>query len=293
MASTDCSSHHRSSASPREDCLRQFFRSPKGILTLILAALVAIGAPAAGLGHAWRNVLVACVAAMLADAPILRWRNGAWEFPSGALLTGALVAMVLNADEPWHVVAITAAAGVVSKYVARTHSANVFNPAAIALVATFYIFNTAQNWWGALPDLPPYALGVLIATGLFMTIRVNKLPMVLACLGVYYGLFTAAAFASDPAWVAEVFRAPDLQMMLFFVFFILTDPPTSPTKYVDQMICGVIVGAVSVGVFEWLGAAYYLLAGVLAGNLWETARRVRVRRARGSRKAGAAVAAQI
>lgn len=239
-----------------------------------------MGAPSAGFAHAWRNVLAACVAAMLVDAPVLRWRNGAWEFPSGALLTGALVAMVLSADEPWAIVAITAVIGVASKYVARTHSANVFNPAALALIATFYIYDTAQNWWGALPDLPPYALGVLIASGLFMTVRVNKVPMVLAFLGVYFGLFTAVAFASDPAWVAEVFRAPDLQMALFFALFILTDPPTSPTKYVDQIICGAIVGAISVGIFEWLGAAYYLLAGVLAGNLWETARRVRIRRAR-------------
>ena len=239
-----------------------------------------MGAPSAGLAHAWCNVLAACAAAMIVDAPILRWRTGAWEFPSGALLTGALVAMVLSADEPWTVVAITAVIGVISKYIARTHSANVFNPAALALIVTFYLYDTAQNWWGALPDLPPWALAVLVATGLFMTVRVNKVPMVLAFLGVYYGLFTGVAFASNPEWVAEVFRAPDLQMALFFALFILTDPPTSPTKYVDQIICGAIVGAVSVGIFEWLGVAYYLLAGVLAGNLWETARRVRIRRRR-------------
>jgi len=229
---------------------------------------------------AWRSVLVAAAAGMLVDTPILRWRQDAWEFPSGALLTGVLVAMVLSADEPWHVVAITSAVGVGSKYLARTRLANVFNPAALALVATFYVFDTAQNWWGALPELPLYMIVVLFATGLFMTMRVNKLPMVLAFLGVYYGAFTAVAFASEPARVAEIFRAPDLHMALFFAFFILTDPPTSPTKYLDQIVCGAIVAAVSVGVFEWLGAAYYLLAGVLAGNLWETARRVRARRAR-------------
>jgi Na+-translocating ferredoxin:NAD+ oxidoreductase RnfD subunit len=120
----------------------------------------------------------------------------------------------------------------------------------------------------------------LFATGIFMTARVNKLPMVVAFLGMYYGAFTAIAFASDPARVAEIFRAPDLHMALFFAFFILTDPPTSPTKYIDQIICGAIVAVVSVSVFEWLGAAYYLLAGVLAGNVWETARRLRVRRSR-------------
>jgi hypothetical protein len=54
----------------------------------------------------------------------------------------------------------------------------------------------------------------------------------------------------------------------------LTDPPTSPAKYRDQVICGAIVAAASFALFEAAGVVYYLLAGVLAGNLWEAWRRV-------------------
>ena len=43
-------------------------------------------------------------------------------------------------------------------------------------------------------------------------------------------------------------------------------------------MCGVIVAAVSYAVFEWIGAAYYLLAGVLVGNVWEAWRRSRIGR---------------
>ena len=45
-------------------------------------------------------------------------------------------------------------------------------------------------------------------------------------------------------------------------------------KYRDQLACGAIVAVVSYGVFEWIGAAYFLLAGALAGNIWEAWRRV-------------------
>jgi Na+-translocating ferredoxin:NAD+ oxidoreductase RnfD subunit len=96
---------------------------------------------------------------------------------------------------------------------------------------------------------------------------------VLAYLGAYFLIFTVAAYLRDPARVAEIFRPPDVQAVLFFAFFILTDPPTSPVKNRDQLICGAIVAVVSYAVFEWVGAAYYLLAGVLAGNLWEAWRR--------------------
>ena len=52
------------------------------------------------------------------------------------------------------------------------------------------------------------------------------MPLVLAFLGSYFLLFTVTAFAGDPGRVSGVFRTPDLQAVLFFAFFILTDPPT-------------------------------------------------------------------
>ena len=72
------------------------------------------------------------------------------------------------------------------------------------------------------------ARGDNIATGIFITDRVNKMPLVLAFLGIHFLLFTIAAYVSDPTPVVEIFIAPDLHMALFFAFFILTDPPTSP-----------------------------------------------------------------
>jgi Na+-translocating ferredoxin:NAD+ oxidoreductase RnfD subunit len=251
----------------------QFFRTPKGLLLIVLSILLALAAPAQGISLVAPGLAGAVAAAALIDVVILRLRKSVWEFPSGAVLTGLIVAMVLSAHQPWYVPTVTAALAIVSKYLFRLRTANVFNPAALALVATFYVFGAEQDWWGALPDGSLAALAVLFASGIYMSNRVNKLPMVLAFLGGYYLLFTATAFVSDPARVAEIFRTPDLQMALYFGFFILTDPPTSPVRYRDQIICGAIVAVVSYGIFEWIGAAYYLLAGVLVGNLWEAWRR--------------------
>lgn len=258
--------------------LKRFFRTPKGLLIIVLAILI----PLAATGSGWRvvapGVVAAALAAMLVDAPILYWREKEWVFPSGALLTGLLVAMVLSPHEPWHIAAITAVVGVISKYVARGRSANVFNPAAVALVATFYVFDTGQSWWGALPELPMIAIVALFATGVFITDRVKKMPAVLAFLGVYYLLITITAFVGDPARMAELYRAPDLHAALFFAFFMVTDPPTSPPKPRDQLIFGTITAVVGYGVFEFIGAAYFLLAGLLVANVWEAWRRWSLRR---------------
>lgn len=257
----------------------RFCKTPKGMLTLILTLLLAIAAPHEGLKVVLPGLLAAMAAAGLVDAIILRLRKGSWDFPDGALLTAMIVVMVLRAQEPWYVTAITAVAAVLSKYAFRTRSANIFNPAALAVVASFFVFQTGQSWWGALPEVNPYIQVILVAAGLFITDRVNKMPLVLVFLGTYFTLFTATSFLTDPRWVAEIFRAPDLEAALFFAFIILTDPPTSPAKYPDQIICGALVAVVAFALFEWGGVVYYLLGGVLVGNIFEAAQRERRRRA--------------
>jgi Na+-translocating ferredoxin:NAD+ oxidoreductase RnfD subunit len=251
----------------------RFFRTPKGLLIVILIILAAMAAPGQGIGAVAPGFVSAAVAAGLVDALILRGRKKSWEFPSGAVLTAMIVAMVLRAEEPWYVATVTSAAAVLGKYLFRLRGANVFNPAALAVIAGFYVFHSGQSWWGALTDVTPAAQLVLPAAGIFIAARVNKMPLVLAFLGSYFLLFTVTAFVSDPRWVAEIFRPPDLEAALFFAFIILTDPPTSPAKYRDQIVCGIIVAVVSYAFFEWAGVVYYLLAGVLAGNVWEAWRR--------------------
>src|SRR5262245_48226119 len=171
-----------------------FFRTPKGLLLLILVALVALAAPAEGIRVVAPGLLASVGAAAAIDAAILFWRKRRWEFPSGAILTALIVAMILSSQEPWHVVTLTTVVAVLSKYIFRYGTANIFNPAALAIVATFFVFETGQSWWGALPKLPTLAIVVLLATGIFITDRVNKIPLVLAFLGGYFALFTAAAF---------------------------------------------------------------------------------------------------
>jgi Na+-translocating ferredoxin:NAD+ oxidoreductase RnfD subunit len=253
--------------------ITNFFRTPKGLVTIILVILIALAAPGQGVRTVAAGLVTATIAAGLVDVLILRARKKVWEFPSGAVLTALIVAMVLRAQEPWYVTTITSVAAVLSKYLFRSRSANVFNPAALAIVASFYVFHTGQSWWGALTDVLPILKVVLLAAGVFIADRVNKLPLVLTFLGAYFLLFTLTAFAGNPLAVAEIFRTPDAEAALYFAFIILTDPPTSPAKYPDQIVCGLIVAVVSYAFFEWAGVVYYLLAGVLAGNVWEAWRR--------------------
>jgi Na+-translocating ferredoxin:NAD+ oxidoreductase RnfD subunit len=253
----------------------RFFKTPKGVLIIILASLTAIAAPREGAPAVVLNMGSAALISGIVDLIILRLRKNVWKFPSGAVLTAMIVTMVVRAQEHWYVPVAMSVVAVLSKYAIRTRWANVFNPAAFALVSMMYLLPMGQSWWGALPQVSPVWLhAALLAGGIYIADRVNKLPLVLSFLGAYFLVFTVTAYLGDPRRVAEIFRSPDIEAVLFFALIILTDPPTSPARYRDQWICGIIVAAISYAVFELFGVVYFLLAGALAGNVWAAWRRV-------------------
>ena len=253
--------------------IRRFFKTPKGLVTIVLAFLILMAAPGQG-GHPIAGLACAAMAAGLVDLVILRWRTGEWKYPSGAVLTAAIVVMVLRAQEPLYVTTLTSVIAILSKYCFRSRGANIFNPAAIAIIASNYLFHTGESWWGAQSDTNGLAKLLMIAAGVIVTNRVNKMPLVLTFLAAYFGLFSLMTYGSDPLKVAEIFRTPDAEATLYFAFIILTDPPTSPVRYRDQMMCGALVAVVSYAFFQWAGVVYFLLAGVTVGNVFVAWQRV-------------------
>ncbi len=258
----------------------RFFRTPKGQLLVLFAALLALACWSLDASLVLPGVIVGAGTAAALDLGLTYWRRRELIVPDGALLTGLIVAMILRPQEPLTIVALTSAIAIGSKHLVRTHWSNVFNPAAVALVISSLFFETGQSWWGALPDLGIAGVGVLVITGGFIADRINKMPMVLAFFATYFTLFTVAGFFGDSSVFAEIYRTPDLQMALFFAFFMLDDPPTSPVRYEDQSVYGIIVATASYLVFAVLGAVYFLPAGLLVGNGWESGRRLLMARRR-------------
>ena len=263
--------------------ITRFFKSPKGMLLIVLGLLTGLAFLDVGFSHAWPNVASAMFVAAITDLGLMALVHDEISLPSGALLTGLIVALVLSPAMSPLVAGLTAAIAIASKHLFRTRWSNIFNPAALALVVACFVFGAEESWWGSLPDLPVYVIPVLLAAGVFVADRVNKLPMALTFLGTFFGIFALTAFLGDTSGVQEIFRAPDVNAALFFALFMLDDPPTSPVKYGDQVTYGAIAALISYAVFLALGGVYYLLAGVLFANAWESLRRVEERSGQQSR----------
>lgn len=268
-------------SSARGTPLTRFLRTPKGSLLAILLVMLAVAGRVEGPRAALILVVASVVPGALIDVLFIRWRDRAWRAPVSAVITGLLVAGVLGTQEPWFVGAAASTLGIVSKRVLRTRWTNVVNPAAFGLVCVYYLFDSALSWWGALPGIVPAAAWpILGGAGIYLTQRVRRGTLVIAFFATYFLLFSAATFVLEPGDVAEVFVTPDLQAVVLFATFMLTDPPTSPAPGRAQAIAGVIVGASCVAIFVTAGAAHFLLSGLLIGNVWESVRRMAAHRLR-------------
>jgi Na+-translocating ferredoxin:NAD+ oxidoreductase RnfD subunit len=231
----------------------------------IFAILLAIAIPGAGGAAVAPNLAAAIVPACLIDGVWMSVSARRLRFPTSALLTALFVVSILSVEESWLVIAWTSAFAVLSKRILTTGREHIFNPAALALIWAPIAFGSGESWWGALGDAPWIWLIVLVAAGVFMVDRLNKFPMVLTFLAAYFGFF-AIASTINPHAVAEMFRDPFLQAALFLAFFMLTDPPTSPNRYVDQFWFG-LLAALTAGAAQLLGAGQiYLLVGILVPN---------------------------
>ncbi len=262
--------------------LRRACRTPKGLMILILLVLLALAGHREGFTALAPGLLAAVGSAAILDTALIWLTRGTLTWPSGAILSTLFIILILEPYTPAYVLACTAIVAVNSKYLLRTRLANIFNPAALALVVNYSLFASGQSWWGALPDLPLPFVVLLLAGALLIARRIKKLPMVGTFLGSYFVLFTITAFVLDPASVAEIFRVPDANAALFFAGFMLTDPPTSPTKTRDQLLYGGIVALASVAFYLLFGVLWFLPGGLLVGNLWVAIQRTLTHRQRSS-----------
>lgn len=252
--------------------MKKFLRTPKGTLTAIFVALLAVAGTASGWSLVGPHLLAAILGASSVELLVAIALKKKLTWPTSALLSGAIVAMVLSPDTPLVETLWIAGLATASKYLLSTSRGHIFNPAALALLISIPLFATGQSWWGAGGDAWPFML-LVVATGAFIVDRINKFPMVLTFAGLYFGLFTLTA-AIQPTLVAEMFRAPFVQSAVFLAVFMLTDPPTSPGRYVEQVWFGALA-AVTACVAQLVGAGQaFLLLGVLVPNAVLAARRI-------------------
>ncbi len=262
-------------ASGRWRRLRALLRRPKAVCLL---ALVVLGLTAALGGGAPRGLLqmaVAMAAAGSCDLALFRLRGERLAVPDGALITGAIVGMVLASNSPLWLAPAVAAVAVASKHLIRLRRRHVFNPAAVGLFLAA-AFGASESWWGDLAALPPACVMVLVALAYAVLWRARRFASFFAYMATFFAICLAAGLMHSPLG-ADAFHNPILNSTLFAAGFMASDPPTSPSRWLEQAAFGAVAASASAVVYLALGGLLYPFMGLMAANALHAAIRARRR----------------
>ncbi|WP_416825889.1 RnfABCDGE type electron transport complex subunit D [Ectobacillus polymachus] len=252
----------------KNDSILSFIKTPKHYVLVSLIFLLLLAQISSGAHAGFINTIVAIITASVLDLTVATIQKRKIIVPEGGIITGIIVAVVLSPMNNWMITVLTTAIAILSKHLFRVNKKPIFNPAAFGLFVVGIIMASPQSWWGGMSLLPWWSILFLLITGYIVTQKVNKFPLVFSFLG-FYLIFILLLSIVHIDTIGDLLRVPYINSALFLAFFMLTDPPTSPAKYSDQVKFGILTALCSVIAYFTLGGLTFLLAGLLVANAWK------------------------
>lgn len=219
----------------------------------------------------WQNtlpqVLIAVASANAFEAVANKIRGKEIRFSKSATITGLFVGQLLPLSAAFYLPIATAAIAIASKNLINIHRRHVFNPTLFSMLVVSLLFGVSASWWGsfAFPTepFPMMSMAAVIVLGLIITIRQRRHDLVWPFIGAYL-LFSFVVTMIFPS-VTQLSVIIDV-VTLYAVFFMLTEPKTSPLFRKARMAYGVLAAGVYVLLNIFL-PDYNLIGMVLVANL--------------------------
>lgn len=247
--------------------LKQWIKTPKSYVILVLVSYLFLASVGSHDIRGIRNALIAVAIAIIIDLIYNIVEDKKRFLPDGPVITGLIIALILGISSSWFIVMATSVIAILGKHMFIYRKKPIFNPAAFGLLFSVLIFKSEQSWWGAFGDLPWWTVILLIIGGYFITDRVNKYPQVLSFLGTSFLMLLVMGYM-DIGNAPDALRPPFINATLFFGFFMLTDPPTTPAKVKEQLVFGFVTAFIGTIVYGIFGGLIYLFVALLIGNLY-------------------------
>ena len=200
------------------------------------------------LNHTLSICLIACVL----DFIMIFLTKRSPAFPLSALVSGLIISALLGPGRLFYLAPVIA---VFSKYLIRLKNRHIFNPAGLGLWTVNVFWGLPLIWWFDLN------WRITLIFGLFAVYRVKKLGVVFS--------FVSAAFVLSIIYSAIKHQPlmSNLGMIkLFFVFFMLIEPKTSPAYLKGKLIYGSSTALFALLAMAFLIRNDFLVTALIAGN---------------------------
>ena len=244
-------------------------RDPRLHLAAVIISIHFLGQIALGFRVSVPQILVAILVCAVIEVGWTLHETGTLVWPASAMLTGSGVALILRLSDMqsndhwtwrgWYVFALVAGLSLLTKYVIRYRGSHIFNPSNVGLVAAFLLLGSTRIepldfWWAPFDGWMVAAYLIILVGGLLITARLHLLGMSAAfwlTLAVGIGVLAASGHCMTARWSFEpvcgahfwwvIVFSPEI---LIFLFFMITDPKTSPAGRVARVAFGIGVAMV-------------------------------------------------
>jgi len=181
-------------------------------------------------------------------------------------ISALILALIMTPATSVSEYGILFAAGLLSqagKYILPWKRKHIFNPAAVAVVVTGLALGGYASWWvGTTYMLPALLFGILIPK------KLRRFEEVFAFFGAAFGIMILLGAFNGNDLVLLIKNALTESPLLFFAFVMFTEPITSPTRRLLQIIYGVVVGSIYSSQLIILGFFVTPEIALLVGNLF-------------------------
>lgn len=181
-------------------------------------------------------------------------------------ITAIILVLILSPAQDLKEFGILLTAGIIAvlgKYILLWKRKHIFNPAAAAVVATGFILGGYASWWvGTTYMFPFLLLGILIIR------KVKRHEQILAFFGTALLLLILLSLIRGNNLLLVLQNTFFESPILFFAFVMFTEPLTSPTRRMTQIIYGVIIGGLYSSQISFLGFYVTPEIALLCGNLF-------------------------
>jgi Na+-translocating ferredoxin:NAD+ oxidoreductase RnfD subunit len=262
---------------------------PRLHLALVITSLQVLGQVAFDFRLSIAQILLAIGTCAVLEVGIALRRQHVLMWPASAMLTGNGVAFILRVPgtehgdwwslNGWWIFVGTAAVSLLSKYVIKWRGGHVFNPSNFGLVLCFLLLGRDQAepldfWWGPMSPWLALATAIIVAGGLAILSRLRLLVVAVA-FWLAFAAGVAVLALSGHAIMARWHLGPvegsylwrillTSPEILVFLFFMITDPKTTPSGRRARAVYGAGIGLLAALLIAPVVTEYATKVGVLA-----------------------------
>jgi hypothetical protein len=267
------------------------WQDPRLSVSAVVMSVLIIGIAALGFRVSIPQILASLITALVIDGVWTFRQTGKLIWPASGLNTATGIALIVRvvgtgsgdywSMHGWYVYVLVVGFALLTKYAVHFRGTHIFNPSNVALVLVFVLLGSTRVepldfWWAPL-GVWMVAIYLIILTGGLVTLgRLKMLHIAVTfwlVLAAGLGLLAGSGHCFTARWAVGpvcgrhfwwvVMTSPEL---LFFLFFMITDPKTIPrgriARFLHAAIIGIIVTLLIAPQTTEFGAKVGLLAGL-------------------------------